>query len=776
VKRRRATSRRPAKAERAIEAKRAAASNAVRNRRLSTLSRDTEVARLTRERDEAREQQKATAEILRLIASSPGDLQRVFDIILANAVRLCEAKFGNLSLREGDAFRIVAMHGATPAWNQHVRERPVVHPPHPDTALGRVVRTHKVSQITDLAAQPDYIQRNSRVVALVERAGARSILGVPLLRKDDLVGVIVVYRHEVSPFTGRHVELVRTFASQAVIAIENTRLLNELRQRTDDLSESLQQQTATADVLKVISSSPGSLEPVFEAMLVNATRLCEAKFGVLYLHEAGAARIVASHNVPRAFSEARRRRPIQPPAGGPLDELMRTKQTVQVPDLAATRGYAERHPAAVDAVELGGVRTTFHVPMLKDNELIGHIAIFRQEIRPFTDKQTALVQSFAAQAVIAIENARLLNELRESLQQQTATADVLGVISSSPGKLEPVFETMLANAVRLCEAKFGTLFRCEGKAFRWAAGFGTPPDIAEYYASRGLFEPTRGTHFDRVIRTKRISHGADYPDAVLGGLTKLGGARSIVVVPMLKEDALLGAIGIYRQEAQPFTDKQIALVQNFANQAVIAIENARLLNELRESLQQQTSTADVLKVISRSTFNLQTDRGAALPKGANTGGATLGGAAMRVPARIITSGPTASDPTSSVPLPPAATPCLLYGTSSYSQVMNSRSDRVRGRQSGGDLFAGARRSHHLCDRRRGRRQDSLQGRPRHHALRPSGHQQGRSGAACRRLAPGDGTRRQTYARHTAVRLQQSARGTGSRRDRPFHRGQRWFAW
>src|SRR5262249_4430994 len=243
------------------------------------------------------------------------------------------------------------------------------------------------------------------------------------------------------------------FAAQAVIAIENTRLLNELR-------DSLQQQTATAEVLGVISGSPGELTPVFETMLANAVRVCEAKFGTLYLYEDGALRTVATHSVPPAFAAARRRAPIRPlpDSGSSLAEVIRTKQPAQVADLAATRAYAERHPAAVDAVELGGCRTAVNVPMLKDNELIGVIAIFRQEVRPFTEKQIALLTNFASQAVIAIENTRLLNELRESLQQQTATAEVLQVISSSPGELEPVFESMLANAVRICEAKFGSMY------------------------------------------------------------------------------------------------------------------------------------------------------------------------------------------------------------------------------------------------------------------------------------------------------------------------------
>ena len=284
-------------------------------------------------------------------------------------------------------------------------------------------------------AEAAYIERDPLRVCPLSSAAIGTVLDGPMLKDNELIGVITIYRQEVRPFTDKQIELVTNFAAQAVIAIENARLLNELR-------ESLEQQTATSEVLQVISSSPGELEPVFQAMLENATRICEAKFGNLYLHEEGALRIVASHNVPPAFAEARRRGPIHPLAATPLGELIRTKQTVQCPDLAATQAYAERNQTAVDAVELGGVRTVLAVPMLKDNELVGVIGIFRQEVRPFTDKQIELLTNFAAQAVIAIENTRLLNELRqrtddlsEALEQQTATSEVLRVISSSPGEL-----------------------------------------------------------------------------------------------------------------------------------------------------------------------------------------------------------------------------------------------------------------------------------------------------------------------------------------------------
>ena len=393
--------------------------------------------------------------------------------------------------------------------------------------------------------------------------------------------------------------------------IDNTRLLSELRQRTTDLTErtadlteALEQQTATSEVLQVISSSPGDLQPVFATMLEKAVRICDAKFGTLYLHEEGRFRLVAGHKVPE-FIEARGSSPIQPAPGGGLDMAMRTKRTAHLLDLAATQSYAERHPRMVEAVEVGGMRTVAAVPMLKDNDLIGVIAVFRREVRPFSDKQVALVENFAAQAVIAIENARLLNELRqrttdlterttdltEALEQQTATSDVLGVISSSPGELEPVFAAMLASATRICEAEFGNLFLREEDAFRAVAWHGEPTYVNTWQGPALIINTDiADIPLARLAATKQRVHVADLRQEAaykagfepLIALIDRGGARTLLIVPMLKQQTLVGAITIYRQEVRPFTDKQIALVENFAAQAVIAIENARLLRELRE--------------------------------------------------------------------------------------------------------------------------------------------------------------------------------------------------
>ena len=575
-------------------------------RKPSSTNADTKNALLERERDELLEQQKATAEVLRVISSSPGELKPVFQAMLENAVRICEAKFGTLYLRAGDTFRAAALHNAPPAFVEFWQRGP--HRPGPSTVLSRVLRSKEAVHISDITADQAYTERDPLFIAAAELGGFRTVLAVPMLKETDVLGAIYIYRQEVRPFSNKQIALLASFASQAVIAIENTRLLNELR-------ESLQQQTATADVLKVISSSPGELEPVFQAMLENATRICHAKFGVLQLYEGRAFCIGAIHNAPPAFAEAMARRELlmRPTPQHPFTRMVTTKEVVQIADLTDSPAYKERDYGVVMLVELASARTFLAVPMLKENEVVGVIAIYRQEVLTFTDKQIELVKNFAAQAVIAIENTRLLNELRqrtddltESLEQQTATSEVLKVISSSPGELEPVFQTMLENAVRICEAKFGQLYRFDGGAFHLAAGIDIPPGYAEFLKKRGPFLPPAGSQLDLAMRTKRASYTADMAaDATPGSPARLGGARSAIAVPMLKDDDLVGAIIIYRQEVRPFTDKQIELVENFAAQAVIAIENTRLLNELRQSLEQQTATSEVLSVISSSPGELE---------------------------------------------------------------------------------------------------------------------------------------------------------------------------
>ena len=572
-----------------------------------------ENTRLLSELRETLEQQTATSEVLSVISSSPGELEPVFQAMLENATRICEAKVGNLFLREGNNFRAVAVHGESDYAEGFRRNPLALMSENPGSPLARMAKTKQVIHIVDLRDDQSYRDGNPRIVSLVETAGARTHIVIPMLKESDLIGAIVIYRREVRPFSDKQITLLTNFADQAVIAIENTRLLNELRQRTTDLTESLEQQTATSEVLSVISSSPGDLEPVFVAMLANAVRICGANFGNIYRWSGDALHLLATHNTPPAFAEVRRNSPFRPGPDTPTGRMVATKTVTHVADLSAEPRATEQDDREVRfGVDVGGIRTLLSVPMLKEGELVGAFTIYRQEVRPFTDKQVELVKNFAAQAVIAIENTRLLNELRESLDQQTATAEVLSVISSSPGELEQVFNAMLEKAVRICGAGFGNLWLREGDSFRIAATHGAPRTYHDYLRREPLVHPSPNIALGQIVRTKQVYQVADVAAAATFGdklriaTIELAGARTLIGVPMLKDNEVIGVLAIYRREVQPFTDKQIEVVQNFAAQAVIAIENTRLLNELRESLQQQTATSDVLKIISRSTFDLQT--------------------------------------------------------------------------------------------------------------------------------------------------------------------------
>ena len=576
-----------------------------------------ENTRLLNELRESLQQQMATADVLKVISRSTFDLQVVLDTLVQSAARLCEADMASVTRPKGTnaAHYHVAYFGFSPEWFELMQTNPLQ--PGRETLIGRTLLEGRTVHIPDVLADPEYSAPKA------QQLGAfRAALGVPMLRDGIAIGVFMIARRTPRPFTDKQIELATTFADQAVIAIENVRLFDEVQGRTRDLSEALEQQTATADVLKVISNSPGELEPVFDAMLENATRICEAKYGVMFLFENNALRARAWCGVPLALAEERQRNPvIHPSPKTGVGRVLRTKQTAHIVDVLAEPEYTNV-PAGFTKpgiVQFGGARTELAVPMLKDDELVGTIVIYRTEVRPFTDKQIDLVTNFAAQAVIAIENTRLLKELRhrtddlsEALEQQTATSEVLQVISSSQGQLQPVFDSLLANATRLCVAKFGTLFLCEGKNFRVVAQHNSPSELAELRrrnpVGRGGPAVRRSRQTKRVVQVADIAADPAYlerdPDRV--ALVELGGYRAILSVPMLKDDEVIGAINIYRQEAGPFLDKQVDLVKNFAAQAVIAIENTRLLNELREFLQQQTATADVLKVISRSTFDLQT--------------------------------------------------------------------------------------------------------------------------------------------------------------------------
>ena len=408
-------------------------------------------------------------------------------------------------------------------------------------------------------------------------------MNVAMLKESVFVGVIGIYRREVRPFTENQIELVKSFADQAVIAIENARLLSELRQ-------SLEQQTATSEVLSVISSSPGELEPVFLAMLENATRICEAKFGNLLLYDGNVFHVRAMHNAPPAWNELRRRDPsFHPGPNHPLARMAASKGLQHITDLKADKSYLERDPTLVPIVDLAGARTALVVPMLKEGELVGAIVIYRQEVRPFTDKQIELVQNFAAQAVIAIENTRLLGELRESLQQQTATADVLKVISRSTFDLQTVLNALVQSAITLCEADMATIHKQQGQGYQEIATQGFPQDYSDFLVNNLPFEAAEGSVLGRTVKQRHPIQVedvlADTNYTFFEGQRRAG-FRTVLGVPLIRDGFPLGAMILMRKTVKPFTAKQIELVTTFADQAVIAIENVRLFDEIQDKSRQ----------------------------------------------------------------------------------------------------------------------------------------------------------------------------------------------
>jgi class 3 adenylate cyclase len=526
-----------------------------------------QLAARTAERDEAVAQQTATAEVLGVINASPGDLAPVFDAILEKAHILCGAMKGALVTYDGEHFRAVATHGLPAQFDELIRQP---RPAYAGSPAQRVLQGERLIHIPDQAADT---QTNPISRASVELAGTRTLLFLPLRKDETLLGYITAFRQEVRPFTDKQIALLQNFAAQAVIAMENARLITETR-------EALEQQTATAEVLQVINSSPGDLAPVFDAILEKAHTLCGAAHGSLTVCDGELFHAVATHGQSETFASVLRRpRPASPvhrrlQAGERFVHIADMKTLTVAPSDIVT-------PAAVEA----GIRTQLFVPLRKDGILFGYITARRREVRPFSEKEIALLENFAAQAVMAIENARLIAETREALDQQTATAEVLQVINASPGNLAPVFDAMLEKGLRLCNAAFGSLVSYDGEVFRQVAQRNLPPELAgpdrELRAQEGsllhrLMQGENLVAVDDIAASSRPSS--------LGGRATLvaAGARSMLWVALRRENALVGAINIYRNEVQPFSDKQIALLQNFAAQAVIAMENARLLGELRQ--------------------------------------------------------------------------------------------------------------------------------------------------------------------------------------------------
>jgi signal transduction histidine kinase len=508
---------------------------------------------------------------------------------------------------EGNASTLpVAFWGYSPETLAYMRDHPI--PMGRGSVAGRVFAERRTVQIRDVLADPDY---ELKYEANAGQVG--TMLGVPLLSAGTPIGVMVLQRREVRPFSDKQIELVETFADQAVIAIENTRLLNELR-------ESLQQQTATADVLKAISRSTFDLQTVLDTLVESAAKLCEADGGAINSPKDGVMVFAANYGFPPEFLDVLRKKGQFAPGRETLTgRVLLERKAVQVGDLAAERDYAFDEARRV-------YRTGLGVPLLRQGDIIGVMVLTRRKVRPFTDKQIELATTFADQAVIAIENTRLFDEvqartkeLAESLEQQTATSEVLSVISSSPGELQPVFDAMLEKATHICGAKFGNMLLYENGAFRRVAIYGAPPEWTAKQIN-AAFRVGRGSTLGRVVSTKRPVHTTDlmaeqsYIDRLPGivDLVEGAGARTVLNVPMLKDNEVVGTIAIYRQEVRPFSDKQVELLTNFARQAVIAIENARLLDELRARTSDLARSVEELRALGQvsqavnSTLDLAT--------------------------------------------------------------------------------------------------------------------------------------------------------------------------
>jgi GAF domain-containing protein len=567
-----------------------------------------ENARLLNELRESLQQQIATADVLKAISRSVSELQTVLDTLVETAAHLCNAEMALILRREGEVYRLAANFGFSPEYEAFLKDVSIS--PGRGTVTARVALEGRVVHVEDITTDPEYALPESSNLGR-----ARTALGVPLLRQNVPIGVIVLARQRVERFTDKQIELVTTFADQAVIAIENARLFEAEQQRTRELTESLEYRTATADILRVISISPTDVQPVFDTIAESAVRLCDGLISGVYRFDGNLIHFVAHHNwTDEGLETVRSVYPRPPSRETQVSTAILDRSVVEVRDFEKDPGVPA---SSIPLARALGYRSILVVPMLREANPIGAIAVARAAAGPFSVKHIELLKTFADQAVIAIENVRLFEaeqqrtrELSESLQQQTATADILTVISNSLDDTQPVFEAIVQSGLNLFSDATIQVSLADGDKIRLAAVADREPARAD--AMRRIFPiPLTREYMNGVaILDGRV---VDVPDAenappelAIGARHFLAtGNRAVTIMPMMRGQMPIGALQVVRLMPGPLSDKQREVLRTFANQAVIAIENTRLLHELRESLQQQTATADVLKVISRSTFDLQ---------------------------------------------------------------------------------------------------------------------------------------------------------------------------
>jgi signal transduction histidine kinase/putative methionine-R-sulfoxide reductase with GAF domain len=535
-----------------------------------------ENTRLLNELRESLKQQTATADVLKVISRSTFDLQPVLDTLVESATRLCEAQDGVIFVPDGEVFRAAARFGFTPEHQKLIESNPVRIDRR--TVSGRAATEGRVVHVADVLTDPEFARHDVQ-----KTGGFRAALGVPLLREGNVIGVIFLSRTKPQPFSEKQIELVTTFADQAVIAIENVRLFDAEQQRTRELSESLEQQTATSKVLEVISRSAFDLQAVFETVVESSVRLCEADRAFIFRFDGELLRMtVAFNTVSREWKEYLAQHPTRPGRNSAAGRAALERRTVHIPDVQADHEYT------FGAKNVEKVRTVLAVPILKGKDLLGVVVIYHLVVRPFTEKQIALVETFADQAAIAIDNVRLLDELRQSLEQQTATADMLKLISRSTFDLKSVLNTLVESAARLCEADITTISREKEGHYHVVASYGFPPGFRDYYETMPM-DQGRGSLFGRILLERKHVQIVDVladPEYAMHELQKRAGFRTVLGVPLLRDGFPIGLLSVNRTTVRPFTDKQIELVTAFADQAAIAIENVRLFDEIQDKSRQ----------------------------------------------------------------------------------------------------------------------------------------------------------------------------------------------